>query len=66
MLSARNGRDHALVPVASLAGETERVALERHLAVTALLEALYLSARTGQPETPRKFYEVQKWPEPAP
>ncbi len=40
-------------------------ALERHIAVTAILEAAYLSARTGQPETPRKFYEVQKWPEPA-
>ncbi len=39
-------------------------ALERHLAVTAVLETAYLSARTGQPETPRKLYEVQRWPEP--
>jgi predicted dehydrogenase len=38
--------------------------LERHLAVTALLQAIYLAAQTGQPETPRKFYEVQAWPEP--
>lgn len=41
-------------------------ALERHLAVNALLETLYLSARTGQPETPRKLYDVQGWPEPTP
>ncbi len=38
--------------------------LERHLAVTALLESVYLAARTGHPEAPRKFYEVQGWPEP--
>lgn len=38
--------------------------LERHLAVNALLEATYLSARTWHPETPRKFYEVQGWPAP--
>jgi predicted dehydrogenase len=38
--------------------------LERHLAVNALLEALYLSARTGHPESPRKFYQVQGQPEP--
>jgi hypothetical protein len=37
--------------------------LERHLAVTALCETAYLSARTGQPEYPAKLYEVQKWPE---
>jgi predicted dehydrogenase len=40
------------------------VTLERHMAVTALLQATYLSARTGQPESPLKFYEVQGWPEP--
>jgi predicted dehydrogenase len=40
------------------------VALERHLAVSALLEAIYLSARTGHPESPAKFYQVQGWPEP--
>jgi predicted dehydrogenase len=49
-------------PASQFRGES---ALERHLAVTALLETLYLSARTGQPETPRKLYEVQGWPEPA-
>lgn len=39
--------------------------LSLHLAVTALLEAVYLSARTNQPETPKKYYEVQGWPKPA-
>lgn len=39
--------------------------LDRHLMVSAVLEALYLSARTGQPEDPRRLFEVQKWPEPA-
>lgn len=39
-------------------------ALERHIAVTALLQAVYLSNRTGQPEAPLKFYEAQGWPEP--
>ncbi|MGE0479763.1 MAG: Gfo/Idh/MocA family oxidoreductase [Phycisphaerae bacterium] len=38
--------------------------LSRHLATAALLDALYLSARTGQPESPRKLYEVLGWPEP--
>jgi len=38
--------------------------LERHLAVSALIEAIFLSARTGQPETPGKLYEVQGWREP--
>jgi predicted dehydrogenase len=38
--------------------------LERHLAVSALLETIDLSARTGHPEAPHKFYEVQGWPEP--
>jgi len=40
--------------------------LDRHLAVSAVLEAIYLSSRTGQPESPHKFYEVQGWPEPKP
>lgn len=39
-------------------------ALSAHLAVAALLETCYLSARTGQPETPRRLYEVQRWPLP--
>lgn len=43
--------------------EESQAAIERHLAVSALLEAVYLSARTGQPESPRHRYEVQKWPE---
>ncbi len=38
--------------------------LERHLAVSALLEAIYLAARTNHPESPGKFYQVQGWPEP--
>lgn len=37
---------------------------ERHIAVMALIETIYLAARTGQPEAPRKLYEVSKWPEP--
>ncbi len=39
-------------------------AVERHLAISALLDTVYLSARTGHPESPRKFYEVQGWPLP--
>jgi len=39
--------------------------IERHLAVSAVLEAAYLSARTEQPEAPRRLFEVQKWPAPA-
>lgn len=38
--------------------------LKQHLATSALLEAAYLAARTGHPETPQKFYEVQGWPLP--
>ncbi len=41
--------------------EQEAKTRERHLAVTALLEAVYLAARTWAPESPRKFYEVQGW-----
>ena len=40
------------------------LSLERHLAVSALLEAVYLSARTGHPESPAKLYQLQGWPEP--
>ncbi len=39
-------------------------ALDRHLAAAALLEAIYLAARTGHPESPRKFYELQGLAEP--
>lgn len=38
--------------------------LPRHLAVSALIDALYLSARTGQPESPGKVYSVQGGPGP--
>jgi predicted dehydrogenase len=37
---------------------------ERHAAVASILEAAYLSARTGQPESPRRLYEAQRWAEP--
>lgn len=37
--------------------------IERHIAVSAVIEAIYLSARTGQPEIPRKLFEVQGWQE---
>ena len=47
-----NARDRALA------------ALERHLAVSAVLETIYLAARTDHPESPRKLYEVQGWPVP--
>lgn len=39
--------------------------LDLHLETCALIEAVYLSAVTGQPEFPRKQYEVQQWPAPA-
>lgn len=62
-------QDLLLNELAVLAGEIrgERdpfPAQERHIAVAALLEAAYLSARTGQPESPQKLYDVQKWPLP--
>ena len=50
--------------VRSAARDRAAAPLERHLAVSALLEALYLSARTGDPESPGKFYQVQGRPEP--
>lgn len=53
---------------AEIVGEADREAAEtvinRHLEVSALLEATYLSARTEHPEIPRRLFEVQKWPEP--
>lgn len=66
-----------LLPPATLARELSRFATqiadaggdelaslqERQLALCALLETLYLAARTGQPEQPRKLYEVHRWPE---
>ncbi|MBN2447031.1 MAG: hypothetical protein JXO22_09910 [Phycisphaerae bacterium] len=54
--------DHFADEVAATAPpEDQEKTLERHLAVNALLEAMYLSARTWQPESPRRFYEVQGW-----
>lgn len=38
--------------------------LDRHVAVSAVLETTYLAARTGHPESPSRRYEVQGWPEP--
>lgn len=62
-------RDLLLSELAILAGEIRgdrdrTQGQERHIAVAALLEAAYLSARTGQPESPQKLYDVQKWPVP--
>lgn len=59
---------HELMHFAALvrgqARDRAAAALEQHLAVSALLETIYLSARTGHPESPGKFYQVQGWPEP--
>lgn len=57
---ARDLRDFA----AAVRGGASHAALrmERQLTVMAVMEAIRLSARTGQPETPRKFYELQGWP----
>ncbi len=41
------------------ASDRAAVTLERHLAVSALLEAIYLSSQTHHPESPLKFYDVQ-------
>lgn len=38
--------------------------LHRHVAASAVMEAVYLSARTSQPESPRNLYELHDWPEP--
>lgn len=38
--------------------------LERHLLVSALLESIYLAARTNHPESPRKLYELHGLPVP--
>ncbi len=38
--------------------------LERQLCVAAVVECAYLSARTRQPEDPRRIFEVHKWPLP--
>ncbi len=50
--------------VRSAARDRASAPLERHLAVSALLETIYLAARTNHPESPRKLYQVQGWPEP--
>lgn len=41
-----------------------RAAGEHHASVSALLESIYLSSRTGQPESPRQLFEAQGWSEP--
>lgn len=41
-----------------------RAASERHASASALLESIYLSSRTGQPESPRQLFEAQGWSEP--
>lgn len=55
---------------AEIAGEARRepvaTSINRHLAVSATLEAIYLSSRTEHPEIPRRLFEVQRWPEPNP
>ncbi|MGE3180275.1 MAG: hypothetical protein AB7N71_01490 [Phycisphaerae bacterium] len=38
--------------------------IERHLAVSAVIDAAYLSARTCHAESPRKLYSLEGWPEP--
>lgn len=35
--------------------------LDRHLAVSAVCHAAYLSAKTGHPEIPTRLYEAEKW-----
>jgi predicted dehydrogenase len=42
--------------------EIARERLMRHLQIAAVIEAIYLSARTWQPETPHKLLEVHGWP----
>jgi predicted dehydrogenase len=61
---------HELLSLADLvrsrAKDRAAAPLDRHLAVSALMEALYLSARTGHPESPGTYYRAQGWPEPRP
>ena len=72
-------REQRALPPGFLAAEMARLAteitdrtrseaaaarIERHLAISALLETIYLSARTGHPESPRRLFEVQRWPAP--
>jgi predicted dehydrogenase len=42
---------------------TGKETLDRHLATLAVIQTIYLSASTGQPETPRKLYELRRWQE---
>ena len=58
--------DIALFATALSAGtELPKPTLDRHLAVNALCDSIYLSAKTGQPEVPRRLFEVEKWLTPA-
>lgn len=50
--------------VRAAARDRAAATIDRHLAVSALLETIYLAARTNHPESPRKLYEVQGWPVP--
>ncbi|MFH1745983.1 MAG: hypothetical protein ABIG44_02950 [Planctomycetota bacterium] len=68
-LSAETYLSQELQRFAAMIGEPDAAiridqTIERHMAVSALLQAIYLSARTGLPESPQKLYEVQGWPEP--
>lgn len=55
-------RDDLTAFVRLIRGESAReenlAAIGHHLMVSAVLDAAYLSARTGQPESPRRLYEV--------
>jgi predicted dehydrogenase len=53
----------AILDDAYRAGPAVRT-LRRHLAVSAVLEAAYLSARTSHPESPRTFFELEGAQEP--
>jgi predicted dehydrogenase len=46
------------------AAAPREVDVDRHLMVSAILEATYLSARTEHPESPGRLFEAQKWPAP--
>lgn len=45
------------------ASDETRASVEHHASVSALLESIYLSSRTGQPESPRQLFEAQGWSE---
>lgn len=59
------GDDLARTFHAIRSADAQTAAVERHVAVAALIDTIYLAARTHQPESPHKLYEVQGWPLPA-